>query len=217
MEFWGLTLTEISAILAILGVIALWLKRTRVLLKRAWDATLGRRTAQLNRIEQELLSNGGTSIKDALRRIEIRLSEIDAFQRTALNIHDVAVIRWTSEGKVIAINREYQHLTGASIAEMKGDGWINSISPKYRDEIIHRWAHAVKDKREFHEDIEFISMEGKTFIAHVNVYRELDSLGNVRGYLGVVIPIQASQECPYKHRCFAHKYLEEHNLNVKDN
>lgn len=207
MTFLGLTIAEISAIIAIIGALALWFKSVRRLIQRIWNNTIGSRTQQLNRIEAELISNSGSSMRDAVKRIENRVNEIDAFQRAQLNLHDVAVVRTDSKGKVIAVNREYQRLTGASLSEVAGDGWINVIHASNRDEIVRKWFNAVRDRREFHEDILFININtDETFMAHANVYKEIDNNDNIVGYLGVIIPIM-DENCPYIRTCKAHAKL----------
>jgi len=203
---------EWAALVVIIGALIVWVKQIRKFLASVWKKTLGSRAAQLNRIEQELISNGGTSIRDALKRIETRLNEIDAFQRASLNVHDVAIIRFDVNGKVVNINREFQRLTTASLVETRGDGWINVIHPEVRDSVLNKWYHAVKDQREFHEDVWFRRGDKDEFWAHVNVYREMDGAGHIRGYLGVVVPIMEDY-CPYRAKCEAHAKL---GLNDED-
>ncbi len=215
-ELWGLTLGELSALVAIATALLLWVKKIRVFLVKVWKKSFGRRAEQLNRIELELVSNHGSSIKDAIRRIEQRQLGVDAFLRTSLNLHDVAIVRTDAEGKLYYINREYQRLTGASISEVRGDGWVNVIHPDNRDVIVKKWNDSVKSKREFHEDIRFITVNGEPFWAHANVYRELDDNNQIRGYLGVIVPFIEDKRCPYRDTCEAHKELGLLNERVKN-
>lgn len=191
----------VAILSAMIGFFAVT-KPVRKGVKWAWAKTLGRRGAQLDRIESELTPNGGTSMKDAINRIEERQMGFEAFQTAHLNTQDVAILRTDIKGKVYMINRQYQRMTGYSIDEVRGDGWINAIDPNNRDKVAEDWHHAVESCRELSEDILFRHVNGESFWAHANVYKEVDSKGTHRGYLGVIVPIRNEDEvCPHLEVC----------------
>ena len=178
----------VAIISATTGFIVM-LKPVRAGLLWGWKKTLGRRGAQLDRIENELTHNGGTSLKDAIYRIEDRQYGMEAFFRAQLNLHNVAIVRTDKDGKLIAINRQYQRMTGYSLVEVRGDGWINAIHPDDRSKVKHQWDEAIAGGREYTEDIKFITASGDSFMAHASIFRELDSAGVIRGYLGTITPL----------------------------
>lgn len=183
------------------GVLALF-KPVRSFFVWIWKKTLGRRGEQLNRIEAQLVSNSGTSLRDAVRRIEERQNAFDAFLRAQLNLHNVAILRANAEGRVYSINREYQRLIGADLSQVSGEGWINTIHPDHRGMVMDNWQKAVLAGREFHEEVQFVRADtGQPFTASMNVYREMDREGRIVGYLGVIVPVVP--ECPYKGQCNA--------------
>lgn len=174
----------------------------RCMLIKLWKKTFGRNRVLLNSILKELLPNGETSMRDAVDRIEQRQSDFDAFLSAQLNIGDKAVFRTDSLGKVISNNRQHQRLTGFSVGEVTGDGWINVLHPKWRKCIHDKWLDAVAEGREFSEDIMYVKPDGEEYMVHVNAYREIDSKGTIRGYLGVVTPLQDEEFiCPHMDRC----------------
>jgi len=186
---------------AIMGFIVA-LKPVRFWVVKLWKKTFGRRGAQLDRIESELKPNGGTSMKDAINRIEDRQMDFEAFQTAHLNTQDVAILRTDITGKLYMINRQYQRMTGYSIDEVRDDGWINAIDPSNRDKVSEDWDHCVESGRELSEDILFKHVNGKTFWAHANVYKEVDSKGVHRGYLGVIVPVRDDNNlCPHLDVC----------------
>jgi PAS domain S-box-containing protein len=171
---------------------------------KVWNATIGRRGRQLDRIEQELRPNGHTSMRDAIDRIEDRQDDFEAFLNAQLNIGDEAVFRTDPNGHVITNNRKHQNLTGFSMAQVEGDGWINVIHPDWRSKTHTKWHEAVSDGREFSEDIMYVSPQGDNYMVHVNAFRERDAKGKIRGYLGVVTPLVAeSITCPHIGVCAA--------------
>ena len=195
-----LSIEEIAGIVtASLGVLAL-LRPVRVFFGKIWNNTLGKRTHLLQNIQSELTNNGGQSLKDIVLRIEEKQVAIDAFLRAQLNIHNVAIVRTDASGKLFACNRAYQHITGASLAEVQGDGWINVIHPEDRARVKKLWELAVEEQREFHEIIRFKNADGFCFSANANAYREIDSHGVLRGYLGVITPL-CEDECPFAVEC----------------
>ena len=195
-----LTIEQIAGIItASLGVLTLVRPIRRGLVK-IWHNTLGRSNFLLKEIKTELVNNGGQSLKDIIVRIEEKQIAIDAFLRAQLNIHNVAIVRTDASGKLFACNRAYQHMTGASLAEVQGDGWINVIHPEDRTRVKKLWQLAVEEQREFHEIIRFKNAEGLCFSANANVYKEIDALGKLRGYLGVITPL-CEDECPFAEDC----------------
>ena len=202
------------------------LKPVRRFLLKCWQKTFGRRKLRRHlerkRLEAEALEryeaivesnklilaelrpNGDSSMRDAVDRIEYRQAGFDAFLSAQLNVLDVAIFRTDAEGKVKYNNRKHQHLTGFSAGEVSGDGWVNVIHPIDRDMVFHKWKQAVESGIEFSEDIRYVSPEGEEYKVHVNAYREMDAHGNIRGFLGLVSPLEGLEKtCPHIDRCIA--------------
>lgn len=191
-----ITLHLIVAIITAIAALAAMLKPAKRWSKELWRKTLGRNGVNIDLILAELQSNGGTSLKDAVMRIEERQHGMDAFFRAQLNLHNVAIIRTNEKGKLTAINRQYQRMTGYSLIEVEGDGWINAIHPEDREKVKKQWEEAIAGGREYTEDWRFLNALGETFMAHASVFREIDAHGNIRGYLGTITPvIEPNTEC----------------------
>lgn len=202
------TLQEMAALTVIAGALAAMSQRVRTAVKLAYEKVFPTRTmlkqhvqdedAMLHKIMAELKPNDSTSLRDAVDRIEHKIGGIEAFGSAQLNVHTIAIIRSDEKGRVIYVNRYYQRVLGVSAYEVMGDGWINVIHPKDRERISRLWAEAVNQEREFNEDILFITSGGRTLSGHANVYKEVDSRGKLRGYLGV---ITFPTECDHSETC----------------
>jgi len=177
---------ELILLAALTPLLVLLLKPARSFLVKCWKKLFGGWRDQLDRIESELVTNGGTSMKDALARIEKRQQRLDAFMRAQLNIHNVALFRASTDGKFYEVNRQYQRMTGLGLEELKGEGWYNAVAPKCRERVGKMWDEAIESEREFNEDIFMVHSSGKTFKVHINVYKEMCAEGTIQGYLGVV-------------------------------
>jgi PAS domain S-box-containing protein len=196
-------IAETGAILTAASSLLLFLPRVRICFKKIWAKTLGRRGAQLDAIARELKpKNGEGSVRDQLGRIEVALRESDAFQKAALNLHDIPIVHTNAAGGVIGINRHYQRLFGYSISEVKDEGWINAIAQSERDQVMRAWKDAVASGREFHQDILFRKSDGTKFVGHASAYREIDIRGKVTGYLAAIVPEKGNTEqCPHMAMC----------------
>lgn len=200
MFFLGLTLPQWAAIFTIIGALLGFIKPVRTYLKNLWVSTFGRRGAQLDRIEREVTTNGGGSLKDLVDGIKDRQSEFQAFLSASLNIHDIAIFRCDSKGRVIFTNRAHQRLTGFSQGEAYGEGWVNYLAPRERERMQKIWLDAVKSGRELNEDIWFIRPDHSEYLIRAHVYRELAPDGTIKGWLGVIIPIE-ELSCPDQDFC----------------
>ena len=197
----GLTLPQLAAIFTILGVTLGLLKPIRQSIFNVWKKTFGRRGAQLDRIEDELKPNSGSSLRDVVDQIARKQSDFDAFLSASLNIHEEAVFRTDAEGHVIFTNRAHQRLTGFSTGEAYGEGWVNYLAPYERDRMQKTWREVVATGRELNETITFIRPDGEEYDVRAHVYRERDKNGSIRGYLGIIYPIDKATGCPHRHKC----------------
>lgn len=200
----GFTLPQWAAIFTIIAAVFGLIRPLRKFTGRLWAKSFGRRGAQLDRIESELRPNGGDSLRDIVDNISRKQSDFDAFLTASLNIHEDAVFRTDAEGRVIFTNRAHQRLTGFSPNESLGDGWINYLAPHERERMIKIWKATVTSGRELNEDIDFMRPDHTEYRVRAHVYREIDSKGRIRGYLGVIYPLDAETGCPHKNTCLDH-------------
>jgi len=145
----------------------------------------------LKRIEKELTTNGGNSIRDILEELRERHFSFEAYLNAQMNVQKIALFRTDASGRVVAHNRYHQRLVGFSFEEIKGDGWVNVLHPDDRTRVHDLWLEAVEENREFSEDIKYVKPSGEAYRVHVDAYREIDRTGKIRGYLGVVTLLNA--------------------------
>lgn len=186
----------------ILTFMALW-KSTHMtsLIKKGWEKTLGRHQhvmmTKINILLAEMAPNGGGSIRDALNRIEDRQENLIALNGARLDADHQAIILTNAQGKVIKISRAFQELTGMSIEQMEGDGWINIIYPEDREEVLEQWRQVIEGKREMNAIQRYQNKYGEPYSVVIKVYRQFDSQKVLRGYLAVVTPADKNKLCPF--------------------
>jgi PAS domain S-box-containing protein len=136
----------LGAIVAIGGsVYTIWSKIIRPVVN--W---LRKMAGLLETMEKEFKPNGGSSMRDAINRIELR--QIIADQRVKALDNDSIRGVWEAdqEGKLIHTNRTYQRIVGSTAEALDGFGWVNTIHPEDRESVMKEWDSAVKQQREFY-------------------------------------------------------------------
>jgi PAS domain S-box-containing protein len=193
MQYW------VGAGALVLTVLALWRKLSLwKWLNIGWQKTIGRDhhkifghleqlTIQMKEVvDQVRPTNGDDTIQEMLIEIIGQLEDNRALTGARLNADHQAIFLTDKKGKVTKNNRRHSIMTGFTFEELKGDGWINVIHPEDREMVRRKWDQAVSENREFSESIRYVTHSGEIYNVHVDVYRQLDSKNNLRGYLGVV-------------------------------
>jgi PAS domain S-box-containing protein len=202
----------LAALVALVGALYkskdfwVWLKRC---LAKTWAAVMGLRvieerldglTHTVNDISKQVHTNGGTSIKDLLVKISTNQSEMQT-QQKRIETHILAneekvkvllaesrdgVLEFDAEGSCVWANRTFLRLTGRTLSEVVGFGWLNTISSEDRERVLAEWLEAVEQKREFDSNYTKKSVDGEEFKvdAHTNIMRS--PTGTPVGYLKMV-------------------------------
>lgn len=123
------------------------------------------------RIEYEFGENGGGSMRDRVATMTTSLTQIvhENRQQSArlmalMGAMPYPIFETCDEGRFTFANRALEHLTGLSLAQLEGMGWVNAIHGDDREAFLTKWEHAVKDQREFVEACRFVRRtDGRLF------------------------------------------------------
>lgn len=139
-------------------------------------------------IVTQMKTNGGSTWKDQMNRIEGKLSMLE--QRYSVIQLDSPVYETDAEGLFISVNRTFCRLTGRTEKECIGNGWINTIVDDDRKRVFHEWNYAVENGVEFNAIFNMVHTDGHIVKVHsiANIMRNLS--GAVSGYLGSLDIIQ---------------------------
>lgn len=138
------------------------------------------------RIERELLPNGGTSLRDALDRIEQGLILGQQRQRALLADHVCGVYETDEHGELTWVNRTYSRITGRTQEELMHGGWQLVIHPDDRERVFHEWKSCVKAGRDFEMQYRVLSPNNDPLNVSGKAYNLRDREGNPMGYLGLL-------------------------------
>lgn len=156
----------------------------------------------LDKVAHEFSPNGGSSMRDAIDRIEAR--QIIAEQRQKLLVMDspFAVFETDETGEFVDVNRTYCRWIGRSPMEMTGMGWVNTIAPAWRACVVKQWTLAVNQEREFSMNYRLLDTDDKTIPVHCTAFPLYNHKKKLSGWIGIVsqipdkeVPKDAPEEC----------------------
>ena len=123
--------------------------------------------ASIQTIKEEVVTNGGRSLKDAVvclkatcERIEDRQKVINQRSKASLHYQNEALFETDEDGKLIWINDKFYQVTGETLTNMEGYNWVTIIDEPEREGFLKEFLSCIEMCRKV--DIETTSMSGKT-------------------------------------------------------
>lgn len=141
-------------------------------------------------IASEFRPNGGSSLRDAINRIEEKVSLNE--QKTGAIIKSFPVGTWVSDenGRCIDVNKNLCKIMGRTESEIKGDNWSNWIHPDEKEEVFEEWTRCVKNDLNFDMEYRYILPDKSIQKVHGTAYQLKNSAGKVVGFLGTLEAIE---------------------------
>jgi len=138
-------------------------------------------------IAQEFRPNGGSTLRDAINRIETKVSLQQ--QTTTAIIKSFPIGTWISDekGKCIDVNKNLCRIMSRTEAEIKGDNWANWLLEK--DEVYEEWKRCVENDTNFDLEYTYILPDRRKQKVHGFAQRLKNEKGELIGFLGTLDPI----------------------------
>lgn len=170
---------DLNTISLALGIIAtVWAYFSRSLIGKGCRAVayrfsaISRLETRLDEVMAQLLPNGGGSMRDAINRIESRLTAV-------MDEDSSAMFEADASGLCIYANPSMLRLTQRTMDQLKGNGWYNIVDPMDRESVRAEWTAAIEEKRSF--EAVFFLVGGRE--VSVNSREMVDRAGNIVGHL----------------------------------
>jgi PAS domain S-box-containing protein len=111
-------------------------------------------------IKNELTTNGGNSIKDAVcklgdtcHRIEDGQKIIEQRTKATLHYIPVALFETDRRGRLIWTNEPFYELTGQTLSDIEGFDWVTYIHEDEREDLVAEWESCLEMNRKFSKDV----------------------------------------------------------------
>jgi PAS domain S-box-containing protein len=117
----------------------------------------------------------------------------------------VAVFNTDAGGQYVFVNRNWSRLAGVSQLAALGQGWIESVHPDDRDEVLKSWAGAVQGEQYFGLMYRLQGSRREPRLVLSQAIPHHDDNGEMMGYCGTVLDLSqfsCSQKTPELERRF---------------
>ena len=151
--------------------------------------------ALLSWIQAEMKPNGGSSMRDAISRIERRVAASETKTNLIFAQLAVAAFETDAEGKCLFVTDAWCRLTGVSHHEALGHGWINGIHPDDRDRVFEEWRQSVEQSRPF--SLTYRVGQAGTYTWVNGISRVVCVGSKPVGYVGILSPLEVSPDNGY--------------------
>lgn len=174
------------------------------LAERAQRLSPGYQNRQLlQKIAKQLYPNSGTSLVDAVNRIEVNQTviyrELRVIARRQMLFDEalgIATFVADQHGDCINASSSYLELSGLTIEEVRRDGWRNVVSNDERDRISREWDAVVREGRDLHIETVYQNIRTREQIpVQVDAYA-VEFNGVIAGWVGHVTPLTQKPRRP---------------------
>lgn len=90
----------------------------------------------------------------------------------------VVVIQTDEAGRCVYINNKWIALTGLSLEQAKGDGWINAIHPDDRKIVMSEWVQHAVEYKCYKKRVRIINAAGSIVEAIMQAYSKDESIND---------------------------------------
>lgn len=139
------------------------------------------------------------------KNIEEALRESQQLFQTLSQVSPVGIFRTRLDGYTTYVNPEWLQLSGLTIEESLGFGWLNAVHPDDRTHLVAKWESDVKLKGPSLAEYRFLRPDGSIVWVIGNAVPErMDS--NVVGYIGTITDITERKKAEIAIRKSEEKY-----------
>lgn len=140
-------------------------------------------------IISDLRPNSGSSLRDAVDRIEEKLIVMEKRDSAIHQDSPVALFRCTPQGKNMDVNRTFCRFLKCSKEELLDYGWRNFLSnSEDAKQYQHFWDESSSQGREVSLQVDFRATDGSSVGLEVHAYPITGKDGSVVEYLGMLYP-----------------------------
>lgn len=125
----------------------------------------------------------------SIRRAHAELATSEERFRTLARNAPVGIFLTDAEGRCSYINEHWVALTGYTLDEAQGDGWIRAIHPDDRERLVRQWRDATGNGAPFSSEFRFRTPDGREVWTVAGAIPLRAAGGGIDGYIGTVMDI----------------------------
>lgn len=141
----------------------------------------------LLRIENSLTLTDGTSIQEALRRIEERQIMQEYRMRFVLDSNlEMGIYETDKYGNCLKVSNVYCKMLNKTEDECTGSKWVSSIHNDDKDRVLSEWNEAIKYGRVFDSTFRFLRQNDSPFKVKSRANPVFDKKGDIIAWIGAI-------------------------------
>src|SRR4030042_170908 len=127
------------------------------------------------------------------KRAEEDLQKSQHIFQTLAQVSPVGIFRTDPDGNTPYVNPKYLELTGLSLDEVMGGGWLNAVHPEDRNKLKESWSLDFKSQKISKAEYRFLRPDGSIIWIIGKAVPEM--IGNeVSGYIGTITDITEGKQ-----------------------
>lgn len=150
------------------------------------SAQLDDLTNKVTIVLSEVSPNGGSSMKDVVKRIEHRLYELELTSLTVLDHEQRGVFKTNSSGEIVWLNRSCAQAFDRGRDDLLRYGWLSCVVTEERASIAEEWENAVHLQRQVSLEFSIDTISGNRRELLIKGYPILGNNQVFLGYIGTV-------------------------------
>ncbi|MBD1927197.1 diguanylate cyclase [Trichocoleus sp. FACHB-90] len=152
---------------------------------------------------------GSTTDITERKRTEEALQESEYRYYTLAKMSPVGIFHTDAEGNCLYVNERWRELTGLTLAEALGQGWVKAIHPDDRSRMLVEWHQAIVGNCTFAYEYRFRRSDGVVTWVFGQAVPEKGQGNSIVGFIGTITDIterKATEEA-LRLQCFRERLI----------
>jgi PAS domain S-box-containing protein len=139
----------------------------------------------------ELIEKAAYLAGIAIERVQKQTALEKSWQRYEIlaELSPVGIFHADAQGDCLYVNQRTSVISGLTLAETLGNGWVRGIHPDDRERVSREWYQAAQNKLPFYLEYRFQTPQGVTTWVITHAVGEIDHNNEITGYVGTITDI----------------------------